>query len=61
MTEDSGAFKTKSANSRQIPPFVTFRKGRCNEASPAKETFPPARRALKPPIFNKRRQAVAVF
>jgi hypothetical protein len=39
MAEDSGAFKTKPANSRQIPSFVTFRERRCNEASLPAETF----------------------
>jgi hypothetical protein len=35
--------------------------GRCNEASPVKETFPrPAAPVFPAPIFNKRRQAVAV-
>jgi len=38
MTEDSGAFKTKSAHSRQIPAFVMIRQRRCTQASPAAET-----------------------
>jgi hypothetical protein len=40
MAEDSGAFKTNPANSGQIPAFVISWLGRCNEASPVKETFP---------------------
>jgi hypothetical protein len=39
MAEDSGAFKTNPANSRTISAFSAGRARRCNEASPAQETF----------------------
>jgi hypothetical protein len=38
MADDSGAFKTNPANSRQIPAFCDDPAWRCNEASPLKET-----------------------
>jgi hypothetical protein len=37
MAEDSGAFKTNPANSRQVPAFVMFQPCRCSEASPSFE------------------------
>jgi hypothetical protein len=39
MAEDSGAFKTNPANSRQTPGFVLTQPYRCNEASPVEETL----------------------
>jgi hypothetical protein len=39
MAEDSGAFKTNPANSRQVPQFVPMPQHRCNEASPVQETL----------------------
>jgi hypothetical protein len=39
MTEDSGAFKTNPANSRQIPAFYPGLERRCNLASPPEEMF----------------------
>jgi hypothetical protein len=39
MAEDSGAFKTNPAKSRQILAVVTTRHHRCKQASPTHETF----------------------
>ena len=39
MAEDSGAFKTNPANSRQIPAFCDRPERRCSEASPVQETL----------------------
>jgi hypothetical protein len=39
MAEDSGAFKTNPAKSRQIRHFVISRPHRCSQASPARETL----------------------
>jgi hypothetical protein len=33
MAEDSGAFKTNQANSREVPAFVMIPECRCREAS----------------------------
>jgi hypothetical protein len=35
MAEDSGAFKTKPANSGPVPAIVMVRERRCGEVSPA--------------------------
>jgi hypothetical protein len=37
MAEDSGAFKTNPANSRQVPAFVMIPECRCREASPIRK------------------------
>jgi hypothetical protein len=61
MTEDSGAFKTNSANSGPIPAFVTAC-GPCGQraAPPGKRIFGTAD-GVRGVDFNKRAQAVAVF
>jgi len=62
MAEDSGAFKTNQANSRQIRPFSRDPpEGRCNQAAPARETLSGIGAGVPPAIFNKRRESVAVF
>ena len=40
MAEDSGAFKTNPANSRQVPAFVMIPERRCREASPVRKRLP---------------------
>jgi hypothetical protein len=61
MAEDSGAFKTNPANSRQIPVFVIIRGRRCSQASPFRKRFPAGRRVPVSLIFSKRRGWLAVF
>jgi hypothetical protein len=39
MAEDSGAFKTNRAASAQFRHFMMVREHRCNQASPAGETY----------------------
>ena len=62
MAEDSGAFKTNQANSRQIRLFY-----RDPESGVAAKPHRPGKRffgtetGATPPIFNKRRESVAVF
>jgi hypothetical protein len=46
MTEDSGAFKTNPANSRQIPAFYPGLQRRCNLASPPEEMLADTRAGL---------------
>jgi hypothetical protein len=60
MAEDSGAFKTNPANSRQNPVFVTIREHRCSRASPFRKCFRAGRRASASLIFSKRRGWLAV-
>jgi hypothetical protein len=60
MAEDSGAFKTNPANSRQVPAFVKFRESRCSQASPVSETHSNMNGALIALIFNKHHEYVAV-
>jgi hypothetical protein len=65
MAEDSGAFKTNPVNSGRISAFFGDRpvigEQRCREASRLKKRFPAPCGASIPPIFNKRREAIAVF
>jgi hypothetical protein len=60
MAEDSGAFKTNPAKSRQIQAFV-IRQRRCRHASPSEKNSPAGGRPFVRAIFNKRSKAVAVF
>jgi hypothetical protein len=61
MAEDSGAFKTNRLIRARFQHFVMIRERRCREASPAGETRFARPPAFAPPIFNKRRESVAVF
>jgi hypothetical protein len=61
MTEDSGAFKTNPANSGPISAQATAR-GPCgHRAARPENAFLAALIAFAASIFNKRKQAVAVF
>ena len=60
MAEDSGAFKTNPAKSRQIRHFVINRSHRCSQASPVSETHSNMNGALIALIFNKHHEYVAV-
>jgi hypothetical protein len=62
MTEDSGAFKTNPGDSCQIPAIYNAPARRRSKASGPNKPFPACERALRAAdIFNKRREAVAVF
>jgi hypothetical protein len=54
MAEDSGAFKTIPAKSRQIRHFVISRPHRCSQASPASEMLSGPSPETIPRICNKR-------
>src|ERR1700712_2081079 len=60
MQDDSGAFKTNPPNSGPFERFVMTPGRRCSEDSPAGETFSGPEQPAAAPIFNQRRQAVAV-
>jgi hypothetical protein len=54
MAEDSGAFKTNPAKSRQIRHFVISQLHRCSQASPAMETLCGRSTGTIPRICNQR-------
>jgi hypothetical protein len=60
MAEDSGAFKTNPANSRQVPAFVKFRNAVAAKPHRFRKRTFEYERALIALIFNKHHEYVAV-
>jgi hypothetical protein len=51
MAEDSGAFKTNQANSRQVPAFVMIPARRCREASLVRKRHSQRGKSIQPADF----------